>query len=106
MANSGGGRNTPSPVGGEYYKQQLPAQSKSKEREEHALVLINPLLKPRLYWDVILSILFFYNATVIPIYICYGIGESIYDPVFWINRFVDLCFFGKPSPTKMMSNLI
>ena len=102
MTTTGGGRDTPSPVNVDYakYPPHLPIQGSQTNKfkdgggGEHSLVSLNPLWKQRLHWDVILSVLFFYNATVIPIYICYGIGESIYDPIFWINRFVDLCFFG------------
>jgi hypothetical protein len=83
--------------GGEYHSTSPYGVSKLTQHgspTDERIVSINPLLKPRLYWDVCLSILFFYNATVIPYYMAYGIGESISDPVFWINRVVDSCFFG------------
>lgn len=89
-------------AGNDHPKPQLPTHGSSKSQQitssiekEMTSVSINPLSKPRLRWDLLLSLLVFYNATVIPIYMAYRIGESISDPLFWINRVVDLCFMGK-----------
>lgn len=83
----------------EYPKHQLQFHGSFKSQQippmkEETNVSVNPLSKLRVRWDLLLSLLLFYNATVIPIYMAYGIGESISDPVFWINRIVDLLFFG------------
>jgi hypothetical protein len=95
MAGAHGEGHNASPQG----ISKVPQHGSSKDEK---FVSINPLLKPRLYWDVSLSILFFYNAAVIPIYMAYGIGESVSDPIFWINRVVDLCFFGNVPSSPLL----
>ncbi len=69
-----------------------PSELHLSSLQNDILVSIHPLMKPRLYWDLFLSILLFFNGIIIPLHISYGIIESSYDPIFWINRFIDMIF--------------
>mmetsp|Transcript_9126 Transcript_9126/g.13739 ORF Transcript_9126/g.13739 Transcript_9126/m.13739 type:complete len:972 (+) Transcript_9126:335-3250(+) len=61
--------------------------------KEHATkVSLNPLLKPRLHWDFFLSALLFFNSIAVPLSVAYAIGETAEEPLFWVNRIVDLFF--------------
>lgn len=57
-------------------------------------VLLNPLLRWRLFWDIFVSVMLFYNGVAIPVSVAYAVVESYTNPIFWINRFVDICFIG------------
>jgi hypothetical protein len=60
--------------------------------EDH--VILNPLLRWRLCWDIFVSLMLFYNGVAIPISVAFAVVESYSNPIFWINRFVDMCFIG------------
>ena len=57
-------------------------------------VMLNPLYKWRLGWDIFVSIMLFYNGVAIPVAVAFAVQESHMHPLFWINRFVDICFIG------------
>ena len=65
-----------------------------REIKEEALVILNPLSRFKYYFDLISSLFLFFNGIIIPLYISFALGESLYDCIFWINRFIDLTFLG------------